>query len=364
MVKRVLRLSAPLALIAAFVVALPALGAGTRKGVAKHTAVAHTKVRIDERADASAASDRRLARAGATRYPVGDGAGRTVAVSVTSACASSILLCNAADPQTIASFLGTLPHGSEISSLTVQITTDPEIAADCGTGAQACYFSGDSRMLISGNDTTGPDGATREFVLAHEYGHHLANNRSNPPFYPTVSYGTKRWATYEHVCEGVGEGTLFPGDEGTHYFENPGEAFAESLAFTRFPDAPVAWAWIDSLKPDAGAMEAIRQDALDPWSGPTTTSIGKGFGRAGKRSYRRTVAVPLDGNVQVKLNGTRAAQLSLKVRDASGRLLASSNKAGSSEKVAGTLCGVRKIVVVVKRTAPGAGRFTLTTTRP
>src|SRR3954447_10679469 len=222
---RVIRLLALVALI----VGIPAAAHAASHGIGRGRAVAHTEIRHAN--TASAASDRRLARAGATRYAVGDAKGRTVAVSVTTACSASVLACNAADPQTIATFLGTLPHGDEIGALTVQITTDPEIAVDCGPGAQACYFPGDNRMLISGNDTTGTDGATREFVLAHEYGHHVATHRSNSPFDPTVDWGTKYWATYEHVCEGVDANQLFPGDEGTHYFENPGEAFAESFAF-------------------------------------------------------------------------------------------------------------------------------------
>ena len=79
-----------LGLIAAAVVGLPALAAAAgHPGVGKAKAVAHTKIRIGSRAHASAASDRRLARAGATRYPVGDAKGRTVAVSVTTACAAS-----------------------------------------------------------------------------------------------------------------------------------------------------------------------------------------------------------------------------------------------------------------------------------
>ena len=149
------------------------------------------------------------ASAGAQRYPVNDGKGRTVAITSRPFCNPAT--CNSAEPQLIADFLGTLIHGDEISLLTVQLLTDGEIRGRCGLGAGACYFSGADTMLINGNDRTGPDGASRDFVIAHEYGHHVAEHRRNPPFQPTIFWGTKRWATYERVCQGTRAGPLLPG---------------------------------------------------------------------------------------------------------------------------------------------------------
>ena len=37
-------------------------------------------------------------------------------------------------------------------------------------------------------------------MVAHEYGHHIANNRRND-LAPALEWGTKRWASHEHVCE-------------------------------------------------------------------------------------------------------------------------------------------------------------------
>ena len=39
---------------------------------------------------------------------------------------------------------------------------------------------------------------TAASVLTHEYGHHIADSRQNPPW-PSVNWGTKRWASYENV---------------------------------------------------------------------------------------------------------------------------------------------------------------------
>lgn len=314
---------------------------------------------------ASAGSSRKLARAGIARYPVGDAEGRTVGISVTTLCGTSFLLCNAADPQTIATFLGTLAHGDEITSLNVQITTDAEIAAECGTGAQACYFPGQARMLISGNDTTGADGATREFVLAHEYGHHVANNRLNPPFTPTINYGTKRWATYERVCQGVRSGAYDPGaEQGEAYFRNPGEAFAESFAFNRFPDAPVEFAWATSLKPDAGAYAAITADTLDPWTGPVTKNFTRNFHRGGPAAFMKKIVTPLDGNLVLKLSGKRGSNLTLILRNSSGALLQRSGAFGAAKRIHRTVCGDRSFTATVKRSRGANGRFRLKISKP
>ena len=62
------------------------------------------------------------------------------------------------------------------------------------------------------------------------------------PFGAAVDWGTERWASLENVCQGKRSGRLYPGDEGSHYFEDPGEAFAEAFAHLPLPRAlgPVA----------------------------------------------------------------------------------------------------------------------------
>ena len=211
------------------------------------------------------------ATAEASRYAVNDGSGTTVAIAVTAACQVS---CNAADAQQVADFLGTLAHGEEMELLTVQLDTPSQIEFDCGYGAQACYYGGENKIFLNGDDASAPDGASREFVLAHEYGHHIARHRESPPPFPVaLDWGTARWSSYENVCRRSRAGALFPGNEGLHYFRDPGEAFAESYAHMRFPEAEVPWRWVRSLEPDAGAFEAIREDVLHPWPGRTVFKL-------------------------------------------------------------------------------------------
>ena len=309
----------------------------------------------------STAAARASAEASARRYPVNDGRGRSVAISVTTACE---VVCGAADPQTIADFLGTLVHGNEMNQLTVELVTPFEITARCGTGALACYYSGSERMVISGDRDVASDGATREYIAAHEYGHHVANNRRNPPFEPTISWGPKRWDTYERVCQGVRRGIYYPGDEGSRYFENPGEAFAEAFAVNRFRSSGVEWAWIDSLKPNRRSLRAIRADTLRPWSGRKRTVIFDRLPKLGRTTLVKRIRTPLDGVLSLRLDGPAGPDFDLILRDRDGTVVRSSNGIDSAERVNFTVCGADRFRAVIKRSGRGGGRFRLTIRRP
>jgi hypothetical protein len=298
------------------------------------------------------------------REPVHDGAGRSI--EVINQCAPVPLDCDAT-PQEVATFLGTVAHHDEINLLTVVLTPPAGVALQCGSAAaQACYFPSLQRMVINGNKAPAPDGASWEFVIAHEYGHHLANNRSNPPFdSPAVDWGPKRWASYAKVCPGVRAGRYFPGDEDVYYFQNPGEAFAESFAFNRFPTAPVPWHWTAFPVPDGRAFAAIQRDALDPWAG---NEVRRRQGRYGKKRRPRlkvkSFETPSDGMLLVTLRGADRARLSLTLRGSDGELLGRSNGPGSREQVEYLLCGERGVSAFVKRRAGKKTRFRVTALVP
>ena len=92
-----------------------------------------------------------------------------------------------------------------------------------------------------------------EEVARHEYGHHIALNRSNAPW-PAFDWGPKRWATAAHICPRVRWNTAYPGDESLLYKLNPGEAFAEAyrvLVDMLLGEAHPAWPLVDpSFYPD------------------------------------------------------------------------------------------------------------------
>jgi hypothetical protein len=318
--------------------------------------------RRDTVIEASSVGSARISTsATASRYPIDDGSGETVAITVTEACQAA---CNAANPQQIADTLGTFIHGPEMELLTVQLDTPSQIEFDCGYGAQACYYSGENKIVLSGDDTPAPEGASRDFVLAHEYGHHLARHRESPPPFPAaIDWGTPRWASYEHVCQGSRAGALFPGNEGLHYFRDPGEAFAESFAHLRYPESKVPWRWVRSLKPDPASFRVIREDALDPWQGRVPFKLRGRLPPELGGTAVRTFGTPLDGTVSLRPVGQTPYDLSL--LNPAGRVLRTSRHGFSlGHQLNFTVCGQSHLRVAVRSPHRFGGAFKLQIQRP
>ena len=121
-------------------------------------------------------------------------------------------------------------------------------AAAMTTPELACYGANDKTMILPGDQPAGSD-VSVNYVIAHEYGHHIAANRSNAPL-AALDFGPKRWSSYELVCKNTIDGRLAPGDEGTNYLSNPGEAWAEAYARLVFPAE--AWRFTPLLQADPG----------------------------------------------------------------------------------------------------------------
>jgi hypothetical protein len=334
-------------------------GAASAFGV-PHPGVPLRDVVVDEPGVAAA---RISATASSQRYPIHDGTDATIAVSVTAACAQS---CEVTDPQRVADFIGTLIHGAEVSLLEVQLDTEFQLGYDCGFGAEACYFTGQNKVVIGGYEEADGDGATLEFVLAHEYGHHVAQHRRMPPpFGSAIDWGPERWASVEDVCRGRRAGRLFPGDEGTHYFEDPGEAFAESFAHYRFPDTRVRWRYLSSLKPNAASLRAVREDTLHPWQGRKRFVLAKHVPARGEGAAVERLQTPLDGTVSLRPASLRRHGYELALRSRAGRLLRSSrHRLGLPGHLDYTVCGQPSIRLVITSTRPMAGTFKLQIQRP
>jgi hypothetical protein len=257
--------------------------------------------------------------------------------------------------QSFADFLASLAHGGEMNSLRVLITTPAGLGSNCAGWQSACYWPDTQTMVVPGEEVPGL--APRELLIAHEYGHHIARNRRNDPW-PAIDWGTKRWATYEAICAGVHAGAYFPGNESAYYWENPGEAFAQAYAFMRFPNV-VPW-WWHLAEPDAGSFEAIRADVTNPWSGNT---LVRWKGRIKRRPITRSFELPLDGQVQIVVDGPRGADFALSVRSPDGRMLARSRGSEAQKRASFDACGNRSATVHIRRKS-GGGRFKLRLSRP
>jgi hypothetical protein len=259
--------------------------------------------------------------------------------------------------QAYANFFASLIHSSELSKLTVYLVPAYELQYICGGNAAACYSPSIQSMFLLGN---WPVGFPAEQVASHEYGHHIASNRLNPPW-AAVDWGTKRWASYENVCSRTATGGAFPGDEGANYSLNPGEAFAETyrvLNAQRFPWAPLAWNVVAaSFFPDAGALTAVEQDVRVPWTLNTRGSTAGRFVKGGKRVQTFSLTTPSDGALAISVPTRPGFGLSLFADG--GQLLAQTSRG----EMTYALCGVRHVTIRVYRTGL-AGRFALETSTP
>jgi hypothetical protein len=307
--------------------------------------------RVLRGAAAARAARSPVARAAQQTYTTPDG--YRIPVVVSPAYAS-----DPAKVQGFVDFLSSRMHGFELGRISLQIATPSEVGVLCGGDALACYLPGRQLMVIPGEQT--PSGEVPlEFVITHEYGHHIALFRSNDPW-PAVSWGPKYWSTDEHVCAGVFENIFFPGDEGEHYLANPGENWAESYAVYHYRDAQ--WHFFPTFKPDENAFAAILRDVTQPWHRPPARTVRGSFSRAHHRARRFTIHDTLDGRVSLMLRGPRHTNFDLRVL-AGGRRADGTQTAGSHDRLRGDVCNQPRLTVQVVRRA-GFGRFKLRISAP
>ncbi len=301
----------------------------------------------------------------------------------------------AAEVESVAAILGSLDHGPEMAELGVFVATPAEIRDACGATVVACYFPSADEMVVSGVDRP-VAGVPRDFAIAHEYGHHIANTREGGAL-PAIEAGTVRWATYERVCQLTRRGRLFPGNQGAHYWEDPEEAFAQSYAHLNRPGAGVSWQYTQLLRPTTTSLAKIHADVTRPLAGPVeeiwdgivsapparssdpagTTSartargarIAIGPGKAVGASPwvdSQAVRTPLDGPVSVALQASAGASLTIVLREpAGGRVLAHSTTApDGSARLSYSNCGHAALRLEVRATAATTSSFQAAITRP
>ena len=255
--------------------------------------------------------------------------------------------------QDVANFLDTALHGPELSTVTILRVTSDQIASLCGSSdALACYDPGTGTIVTPADDSAD---VTAKSALLHEYGHHIARARRNPPW-NAVDWGPKRWATYENVCAQTKRGRFFPGAESnlSQYRLNPGEGWAESyrvLNEQRLGIPPLDWNAVSRVfYPNATALSLVQEDVLHPWLKRTISTISGRLTAKRTRTYR--VATPLDGSFTV----TGPAGLRLAVLGPSSTL-----KSGA-RTVNTQVCGQRTLRVRV--TAARTEGYTLRVARP
>ncbi len=265
-------------------------------------------------------------------------------------------------PQVWADFFAGLLHADELRLATIRIAPHTEVAELCGPQALGCY-GGDE--LVVGGDAV--NGVTPEEIARHEYGHHVAAHRTNPPW-RALDWGPKRWATIEDVCRRAAAKTAFPADGGANYRLDPAEAFAEAYRAANEARAgiPFGWGLVDgSFYPTRRRSTPSRRTSVLLGRRRRAETLSRRFTAKGPRRLLVPVTLPLDGEVAVDLRVPAGRLDELELVTADGRtVLARGLWSGvRTRRLAHVACGVRKAAIRVTRKGP-PGRFDLTLVRP
>jgi hypothetical protein len=283
--------------------------------------------------------------------------GETVDVRV-----SEALPVETATPEGWAEFLTGLTHGPEIAELTTFVVTFAEVQQICGQRAAGCY--GSNRMIVPGELAID---LTPEEIVRHEYGHHVAFHRSNAPW-TAIEWGPKRWSSAANVCARVSRREAYPGDQGSNYARNPGEAWAETYRLMDERKAGITtgtWPIIaPSFYPNEAALQAAEHDVLQPWRAPRTTAATRVFGKRTAKVWWIPLATQLDGDFRI--NATMPNGVDAEVALVAANRLTVIRRAQwigqRLKRMEGSICGQRSAFVrVTQKGAPGRVRVSMTT---
>jgi hypothetical protein len=267
-------------------------------------------------------------------------------------------------PESWAEFLVNLTHGPELSRLVSYHASLAEVQDQCGSRALGCYSRD---MMISLGETT-IDGTTPEEVVRHEYGHHIALYRENPPW-RAIDWGPKHWASAADVCQKVVRNEAFPGDEGRNYAQNPGEAWAETYRLLEERKAGITtgtWPIISpSFYPDDAALQAAERDVLQPWVRGGTLSFKRTFGKRTSKVWWIPLSTVLDGNLRITASLPKGGthEVALVATNRRSVLRRGQFVGQRAKRIDSTVCGQRTLFLRVTQ-AGALGRVSVTAATP
>ncbi len=303
----------------------------------------------------------RLARAAVTYRggPITTSTGETVDVRV-----SDTLPVATSTPESWAEFLAGLTHGREIARLTTFIVSFAEVQELCGTRALGCY--GGNRMVAPGELAAD---ISPEEIVRHEYGHHVANHRLNAPWV-AVDWGPKRWASAADVCSKVSRREAYPGDQGSNYARNPGEAWAETYRLMderKHGITTATWPIVaSSFYPSEAALQAAEQDVVSPWTAQRTTRSTRVFGKKTPKVWWIPLATPLDGDLRVNASVPAGAAFDVALIAGNRRTVVKRAQwvGQRVKRLDGSVCGQRSLFVRVTQKGTAHGRVRVSVTTP
>ena len=268
-------------------------------------------------------------------------------------------------PQKWADFVAGLTHGPELALVTVRVATRAEVQQLCGARALGCYFRNE---IVSHGEPAIDGGTTPEEVVRHEYGHHVAAHRLNPPW-NALDWGPKHWASAATICPRVSRGEAFPGNEGRNYAQNPGEAWAETYRLMDERKAGVttaSWRIVHpSFFPNEAALQAADRDVLQPWTAVRKVVHRRVFGKKTKKVWWISLPAPLDGELTLSATLPRSGLYEIALVSSNRQtVLKRAQWTGQRVKsTSTTVCGQRSLFIRVTRSG-GLGRVTVTASTP
>jgi hypothetical protein len=301
----------------------------------------------------------RLARAAVTFRggPITTASGETVDVRV-----SDSLPPETATPEGWAEFLAGVTHGPELAQLRAHIVSFSEVEEICGSRALGCY--GRDELVAPGELV---DDISPEEVVRHEYGHHIAYHRLNEPW-SAIDWGPKRWASEANVCARASRREAFPGDQGSNYALNPGEAWAETYRLMDERKAGITtatWPIISSsFYPNEVALQAAEQDVLQPWTAVSTRLFSRVFGKKSAKVWWIRLSTPLDGAFRISATVPNGGTYDVALVGANRRTVAQRAEwiGQRVKRLESAVCGQRALFVrVIQKGALGRVRISVTT---
>ena len=211
-----------------------------------------------------------------------------------------------------ADFLATLVHGPELSTVDGaardSLADRAHLRKRRGRLLQRAGRAVSTRRVrIPGSDLSA------EAVITHEYGHHVAANRSDAPWL-ALDWGPKRWASRDAgLREGARAACSYPAPR--IRFSTPripvraGPRPTECSTSARPGRAETPWQIVsDAMYPTAADLTAAEQDVTNPWTHVTVTTQTAAFTRT-TRTRTFTVATQLDGSLKVTLRPSAGMRL-------------------------------------------------------
>jgi hypothetical protein len=188
------------------------------------------------------------------------------------------------DVEWYASVLRAAAHGNEISTVTIRIVTEQQVALICGEAASACYTGRRSAptIIIPAGQTT-----FNQAALLHEYGHHL-DTAWRVPGVPELNGTPVWWAARGMASLLSSRRVAF--DYSLGWNRSTGEIFAEDYAYIH-TGRSYGIPWLSP--PDESLKTALLTELQSsPGTLPPATTGPLVINRSGTLAARGQRAVP------------------------------------------------------------------------